>query len=270
MEIKEALWEKHKMDVFFTECKTCSTYFPDKQGLLIFDGLAITKSYASPRITGYEIKVSRSDFLQDSKWHLYLQYCNEFYFVVPYGLINKNELPENVGLMYYNPEKESLLTKKKAMYRGIEEPIGIYKYILFSRLENDRLPFYENRAEYARDYIKDKDEKRRLGNMFGTKLTEDLVAAQSELDSLRSRTNDLELLKEIQEIIRKHKINFYGRTSLLEELDKALTKKYPEEFDFVKNNLNYALNIIDQMKIRYQKPENDEPGTASSQQEVVA
>jgi hypothetical protein len=256
--------------VFYAECKTCSTYFPDKQGLLIFDGLAITKSYASPRITGYEIKVSRSDFLQDKKWHLYLQYCNEFYFVVPTGLIEKNELPENVGLMYYKPEKNALLTKKKAMYRKIEEPIGVYKYILFSRFENDRLPFYESRAEYVRDYIKDKDEKRRLGNMFGSKLTEDLAAAQSELDSLRSRTNDLELLEEIKEIIRKHKINFYGRTSLLEELDKALTKEYPDELDFVKNNLNYALNTIDQMKLRYQKSQDNDPGNVSLDQEVVA
>lgn len=77
----------------------CSTYFPDPQGLLKFDGLAITKSYTKPNIIGYEIKVSRNDFLQDNKWHLYLQYCNEFYFVVPKGLVKKEELPDHVGLI---------------------------------------------------------------------------------------------------------------------------------------------------------------------------
>lgn len=100
-DIKLALKEFHngKPSYFITECKTCSTYFPDPQGLLKFDGLAITKSYTKPNIIGYEIKVSRNDFLQDNKWHLYLQYCNEFYFVVPKGLVKKEELPDHVGLI---------------------------------------------------------------------------------------------------------------------------------------------------------------------------
>lgn len=44
-DIKLALKEFHsgKPSYFITECKTCSTYFPDPQGLLKFDGLAITK-----------------------------------------------------------------------------------------------------------------------------------------------------------------------------------------------------------------------------------
>lgn len=59
-DIKLALKEFHngKPSYFITECKTCSTYFPDPQGLLKFDGLAITKSYTKPNIIGYEIKVS--------------------------------------------------------------------------------------------------------------------------------------------------------------------------------------------------------------------
>ena len=46
-DIKLVLKEFHngKPSYFITECKTCSTYFPDPQGLLKFDGLAITKSY---------------------------------------------------------------------------------------------------------------------------------------------------------------------------------------------------------------------------------
>lgn len=51
-DIKLALKEFHngKPSYFITECKTCSTYFPDPQGLLKFDGLAITKSYTKPNI----------------------------------------------------------------------------------------------------------------------------------------------------------------------------------------------------------------------------
>ena len=52
-DIKLALKEFHngKPSYFITECKTCSTYFPDPQGLLKFDGLAITKSYTKPNIS---------------------------------------------------------------------------------------------------------------------------------------------------------------------------------------------------------------------------
>lgn len=73
-DIKIALSKLHsnRSTYFFTECKTCSTYFPDPQGLLKFDGLAITKSYTKPNIIGYEIKVSRNDFKQDNKWHLWI------------------------------------------------------------------------------------------------------------------------------------------------------------------------------------------------------
>lgn len=51
-DIKLALKEFHngKPSYFITECKTCSTYFPDPQGLLKFDGLAITKSYTKTEL----------------------------------------------------------------------------------------------------------------------------------------------------------------------------------------------------------------------------
>ena len=171
-DIKLALKEFHngKPSYFITECKTCSTYFPDPQGLLKFDGLAITKSYTKPNIIGYEIKVSRNDFLQDNKWHLYLQYCNEFYFVVPKGLVKKEELPDHVGFIYFNPDTKGLRTVKKALYRQIEEPVGVYKYIIFSRLEEDRIPFYNDRAEYCKDYLEDKVVKSAIGQRLEKEL----------------------------------------------------------------------------------------------------
>ena len=53
-DIKLALRDMHlsRSSYFITECKTCSTYFPDPQGLLKFDGLAITKSYTKHCIIG--------------------------------------------------------------------------------------------------------------------------------------------------------------------------------------------------------------------------
>lgn len=49
-----------------------------------------------------EVKVSRPDFLSDlrsGKWQDGLENCHLFYFIVPYGLITKDDLPEGPGLM---------------------------------------------------------------------------------------------------------------------------------------------------------------------------
>ncbi len=252
-DIKLALAGYHPKDYFITECKTCSTYFPDPQGLLIFDGLAVRKSYTGPCITGYEIKVSRSDFLQDAKWHLYLQYCNEFYFVVPNGLISKDELPENVGLIYYYPESGNLKKKKKAMYRNIEEPVGLYKYIIFSRLEQDRMPFYESRAEYAKAYIEDKKDKEVLGRILGSKMAEDLSDMQRRINNLSNAEHEHELLWKIKDICKKHDIGKYTwrDDSLIEELDKALQSHYPKDLDQVQRSLQNALNTLSAIEFEY-------------------
>lgn len=261
--IKKALASFHEKDFFITECKTCSTYFPDPQGLLKFDGLAVRKSYTKPCITGYEIKVSRGDFLQDNKWHLYLQYCNEFYFVVPAGLITKEEIPENVGLIYYYPETDHLRTKRKALYRDIEEPVGVYKYIIFSRFDQDRLPFYEDRAEYARDYLNDKREKRKLGVSFGSKMAADLRAAQEKLSTVENCVDDVEFAQAVAKLLEKHNIGWRWRggehdEQLLKQLDAALGSSYPKELERVERNIKFAMDELAAIREKYEKKEAEE------------
>ena len=251
-EIKKALAKYHPKAYFITECKTCSTYFPDPQGVLIFDGLAVTKSYTHPCIIGYEIKVSRSDFLGDNKWHLYLQYCHEFYFVVPAGLIAKGEIPENVGLIYYYPEQGKLLKKRKAVYRNIEEPVGIYKYIIYSRLDQERLPFYEDRAEYARDYLADQKEKRKIGAGCGSKMAKDLRDCQERLERLNNVEVQLEQLRMIEKILEKQQIlgwHWYRNIDdTLKDLDDALGSSYPKELGRVEDDLQRALETLKKIK----------------------
>lgn len=257
-DIKVALKEMHnsRSTYFITECKTCSTYFPDPQGLLIFDGLAITKSYTKPCIVGYEIKVSRSDFLGDNKWHLYLQYCNEFFFVVPKGLVSKDELPEGVRLIYYDPDaKQELRTVKKAQYRKIEEPVGVYKYIIYSRLEEDRIPFYEGRATYAEDYIEDKSYKKAIGDQLGSKMAVELQGALKKLDSLSHVEQEVERWRKVEKVLRKHNIFrwYWGNDAVedkwLEDLDEALSGSVlPRDVDTLERQLLIALDTVKQLK----------------------
>lgn len=252
-EIKIALSNMHgkRASYFITECKTCSTYFPDPQGLLIFDCLAITKSYTKPNIVGYEIKVSRSDFLQDNKWHLYLQYCNEFFFVVPKGMVKKEELPENTGLIYYDPDTGGLRTVKKSLYRQIEEPVGLYKYIIFSRLEEDRIPFYEKRAEYARDYLKDRQDKQYLGYNLGSKLAHEVQDAYNRLAKVAHKEKDIERWEKIYKLLVKHNLlgwDWYKDDSWLEDVDKALSGSFPIEIDCTIEALKREVNRLEKMK----------------------
>jgi len=51
-------------------------------------------------IRAFEFKVNIQDFKNDNKWHNYLNYCNTLTFISPYGMIIKEDLPKEVGLMY--------------------------------------------------------------------------------------------------------------------------------------------------------------------------
>lgn len=145
-EIKRALAEKHYKDFFITECKSGPTQIAAAGTLKILDGLAIKKSWTAPCFTGYEIKVSRSDFLRDAKFYTYEEICNCLYIVCPKGMIDRTELPESIGLMYYDPEKKTITTRKRAIYRKIEYTPELLLYIIFSRLDSDRIPFFSRPA----------------------------------------------------------------------------------------------------------------------------
>lgn len=136
--IKIALAEKHYRDFFLTEVKSGPTQIAPAGSLKILDGLAIRKSWTNPCFTEYEVKVSRGDFLRDAKFYTYEDLCNCLYIVCPKGIIDRTEVPESVGLMYYDPDKKTIATRKKAIYRKIEYSPEILLYIISSRLESDR------------------------------------------------------------------------------------------------------------------------------------
>lgn len=60
-------------------------------------------SWTEPRMTGYEVKVSRADFLADlhaEKWRKYMGSCERLYFACPRGLIDAREVPPECGVLY--------------------------------------------------------------------------------------------------------------------------------------------------------------------------
>lgn len=183
-EIKRALAKRHTDDLFLTEVKTGATWRNDE--LLKFDALAIKKSWAKPRFTGYEVKVNRSDFLKDQKWPGYLPHCHCFSFVCPKGLITPEELADEVGLIWYYPDTGALVTKRPAKYRLIEISADLLYYILLSRIESDRHPFFSSHREKIEAYVKDKQARLNLAREFKGKLFDEIAA-------LREKVRELEL-----------------------------------------------------------------------------
>jgi hypothetical protein len=77
---------------------------------------------------GYEIKVTRSDFLGDKKWQQYLKFCTWFSFVAPFGIIKKEELSEKV-------KQPTVAWQHRVSWRSPRDrrnPAGATKAVLFS------------------------------------------------------------------------------------------------------------------------------------------
>jgi len=62
---------------------------------LRFDLLSVHQT--TKRITGFECKSNRCDWISDSKWERYKDYCNEFYVVAPKGVVHGGEISPGVG-----------------------------------------------------------------------------------------------------------------------------------------------------------------------------
>src|SRR5690606_37137616 len=135
------------------ECKDGPTHGAEHRRL---DGWAMAKSWAHPTVTGYEVKVSRSDFLQDTKWPDYLPMCNELYFVCPTGLIQPPEVPAEVGLLWASKTGTKLYTKKKAQYRDVKIPEEVFRYVLMCRAKiTDEHPSFGSTREYWERWLED-------------------------------------------------------------------------------------------------------------------
>jgi hypothetical protein len=130
---------RHLKDVFVPECKNGPTHYTEHRRL---DAWAMDRSWAHPCFTGYEIKISRSDWLKDQKVTDYLALCNRLWIVAPVGILQPEELPEGVGWLAPASTGSMLLTKRKAVHREIDPPVSLLLYVLMCRAKIG--------AEYAR------------------------------------------------------------------------------------------------------------------------
>ncbi len=139
-EIIRALFASHRErgDLFFAHVKTGASWVR-KGHLHILDGLGVKVSWSNLAFHGYEIKISRSDFKRDNKYQNYLPYCTAFSFVCPDKMIKKDEIPDNVGLIYYRADC-SLRTARKAKETQPDTELfnSMLRYLVYYRTGSNR------------------------------------------------------------------------------------------------------------------------------------
>lgn len=187
---------RHTNDVFVPECKGGPTWSSAHHRL---DAWAMRRSWSRPLTWGYEIKVSRADFLGDNKWQAYLDYCNDFYFVCPAGVIRPEELPAEAGLLYVASTGRSLFTKKKAPSRQVTVPEELFRYVLMSRTqiktEHYQEPDRSERIQKWKQWAAEKDEGRMIGYHVRRLTAERIEKVNNENNRLRAENEALQLFK---------------------------------------------------------------------------
>lgn len=188
--ITALLADRHAKDVFVPECKDGPTVYG---GHLRMDAWALAKSWANPKVTAYEIKIGRGDFLQDDKWPGYLPLCNEFYFVCPAGLIAKDEVPPEVGLLYVSANGGRLFAKKKAQFRNVVVPENVYRYILMFRAKvtRERIDDCRSKQDEWEEWLKQKEYGRELGRKVSKGLQKTIEERIERVEKENRRLIDL-------------------------------------------------------------------------------
>ena len=199
------LAQRHSKDVFVPECKDGAT---QTRSHVRLDAWAMNRSWANACSFGYEIKVSRADFVQDNKWPAYLKLCNQFYFVAPPNLIDPAELSPDCGLLVVAGEGPGtrLLTKKKAPYRDVEIAEDLYRYILMCRVQVAPESPLETAEQRWRNWLARKAETRTLGYEVSKAIRERANEIESRNQKLE---RDIRTYDDLRAILNSLGVNIY-------------------------------------------------------------
>ncbi len=172
--------------IYVRECKDGPTHTSTHSRL---DGWGMKRSWSDMTAHGYEIKVSRADFMSDDKWPNYLSMCNSLWFVCPWGLLQPEEMPGDVGLLWASKNHKRLYTKKKATYRP--EPIDrtTLEYILICRSQIRDENRHIDQSGHWKEWLAKKRANKLLGHEVSIAIN-DVVADIKRENDLLGRERD--------------------------------------------------------------------------------
>lgn len=197
--ILDLLATRHSKDLFIPECKDGPTQTASH---LRLDAWAMRRSWAHPTTYGYEIKVSRGDWLHDEKWTAYLPLCRQFYLACAPGVIDKAEVPPGVGLLEASAKGNRLWMRRRAVERDVPLDEALARYILMCRVQVQQ-PCTGNDLDFWREWLARRREGKSVGMYAARALREEWEKATAEVredNSRLQRENDaLANIKEIAE-----------------------------------------------------------------------
>jgi len=216
--ILDLLEAKHTKDCFIVEC------LMGPRGAPRLDAWGMLGTWEKTEYFGYEVKVERSDFLRDTKWPVYLDACNRFSFVCPWGMIKPEEVGDSAGLLWASKQSARLYTKKIAPYREIKPPIDVIRHVLMWHTQRNRcrsVTTEDSRAYWER-WLHEKEEKRDLGHRVSAALrqlvSERITAVEDENIRLKERIDQLE---ELDVLAREMGLSFLNWQSLKRQVKDA-------------------------------------------------
>lgn len=232
---------RHKDDVFVPECKDGPTQATNHVRM---DAWAMARSWAHPNAIGYEIKVSRSDFLGDNKWPAYLPLCNQFYFVAPRGVISAKELSADVGLLEVASTGTMLRTIKKAPQRDVQIPDELYRYILMCRAVVKSEFEQEDAVAYWKRYVQESEESKGIGLAASKKIAQAYRAMEQQVTEAQNIVAKYDKHREALAAIGINPDDRWDSAfrQKLQELDGPLTKWHIER---LKDIQKYASQILE-------------------------
>lgn len=254
--ICEMLCAKHWKDVFVPQCKTGHTHYNTE--LLILDAWAMKRSWANPVYWGYEIKVSRSDFLGDDKWQGYMDYCSDFSFVTTGPeIIKPEELPENVGLIYVSKNAKRLITKKKAVRRPIEIPNSLLQYVIMRyggeldyKYDPAKLPSKEDTVDYWNRWLKNKNDRKEIGELLGYEIQAYNRKKEREMKALKAKIEEYEFIENWCKENGIENITAYGSRKRVLELLSGMDSEFESDIRNASIQLNKLRKVVEEVKSR--------------------
>ena len=199
-DLLELIRARHRGEFVVEECKMGSSWHGAEQRL---DAWALRNTWSPVTAEGYEIKVTRSDFLSDmrtGKWRTYLEACHRLWFVTPARLVDPKEVPKECGLLWATPAK--LTTRKAAPRRSRTQAaaalLGTMTYCLMSRARPVRNMFEANgrpAADVWRELLLEGLGHRYLGHVVSRRVAERIEAAELKAERL---AREVKRLKEVR------------------------------------------------------------------------
>jgi len=199
---------------------------PYGEGVPRADLVEVKPSYTRFCVSIYEIKVSRADFLSDirtGKWRSYLPRCHRFYFAMPAGMVNINEIPEEAGWIVRGDRGWKMM--KAAPVRETEIPKEMLLSLLFTKQKN-------RHAKQHRDLIGD-----RYDYSWGRKglykaLGKEIGDALRNRDLYEKKRQEYDsTIRAIKEAIKEglgEEDSWWGPVSRLTELARKIKQKAEE------------------------------------------